>query len=135
MKIVHGLGLSLRASHRVYSAFFLYALALGGLYPRMAEIQQGMGVAEGALGLGLIGTASGTLISLTFGGPLIERLGARKILLMGLPLVAVFYALAALAPSPLVLFLSLLPAGICIGAVEQIVNWKQIVLSMSWVGA
>jgi len=122
MKIVHGLGLSLRASHRVYSAFFLYALALGGLYPRMAEIQQGMGVAEGALGLGLIGTASGTLISLTFGGPLIERLGARKILLMGLPLVAVFYALAALAPSPLVLFLSLLPAGICIGAVEQIVN-------------
>jgi MFS family permease len=122
MKIVHGLGLSLRASHRVYSAFFLYALALGGLYPRMAEIQQGMGVAEGALGLGLIGTASGTLISLTFGGPLIERLGARNILLMGLPLVAVFYALAALAPSPLVLFLSLLPAGICIGAVEQIVN-------------
>jgi len=122
MKIVHGLGLSLKVSHRVYSAFFLYALALGGLYPRMAEIQQGMGVAEGALGLGLIGTASGTLISLTFGGPLIERLGARKILLMGLPLVAVFYALAALAPSPLVLFLSLLPAGICIGAVEQIVN-------------
>lgn len=122
MKIVHRLGLSLSASQRVYSAFFLYALALGGLYPRMAEIQQGMGVAEGALGLGLIGTASGTLISLTFGGRVMERLGARKILLMGLPMVAVFYALAALAPSPLVLFLGLLPAGICIGAVEQIVN-------------
>jgi len=112
----------LSASQRVFAAFFLYAFALGGLYPRMAEIQQGMGVAEGALGLGLIGTASGTLISLTFGGRWIDQLGAQKILWFGLPLIAVFYALAAMASNPMIMFLSLLPAGICIGAVEQVVN-------------
>lgn len=122
MNSISALGWRLSAAHRVYTAFFLYALALGGLYPRMAEIQQGMGVAEGALGLGLIGTASGTLISLTFGGRWIARLGAQKILWMGLPLVAVFYALAAFAAEPWSMFVCLLPAGICIGAIEQVVN-------------
>lgn len=120
--LVDRLGLNLPITLRVYAAFFLYALALGGLYPHLAQIQQGMAVGEGALGFGLIGTASGTLVSLTFGGPWIERLGARRVLLVGLPLVAVFYALASFAPSPVWLFLGLLPAGICIGAVEQVVN-------------
>jgi MFS family permease len=122
MKISSGLGFNLSAAQRVYAAFFLYAFALGGLYPRMAEIQHSMGVAEGALGMGLIGTASGTLISLTFGGPLIHRLGAQKTLWCGLPLVSVFYAVAGFAANPLFLFLSLVPAGICIGALEQVIN-------------
>lgn len=122
MNIFSVLGVNLSAAQRVYSAFFLYAFALGGLYPRMAEIQQAMGVAEGALGLGLVGTASGTLISLTFGGPLIHRIGAQKTLWWGLPLVAVFYAIASFAANPLFLFLSLVPAGICIGALEQVIN-------------
>jgi MFS family permease len=122
MKIFRGVGLRISAVQRVYAAFFLYALALGGLYPRMAEVQQSMGVGEGTLGLGLIGTASGTLISLTFGGRWIERWGARKILWWGLPLVTVFYALAAFATHPFWMLMSLLPAGICIGAIEQVVN-------------
>ena len=122
MKIFRVLGWNISAVQRVYAAFFLYALALGGLYPRMAEIQQSMGVAEGALGLGLIGTASGTLISLTFGGRWIERWGAQKIMWFGLPLVTVFYALAAFAAHPFWMFIGLLPAGICIGAIEQVVN-------------
>jgi MFS family permease len=117
---IRGRGLS--ASLRVYAAFFLYAFALGGLYPRLAEIQQGMGVAEGALGLGLIGTATGTLISLTFGSRWIAQLGAQKILWFGLPLIGVFYAFAAGSSNPWLMFGSLVPAGICIGAVEQVVN-------------
>ena len=36
--------------------------------------------------------------------------------------VALFYAVASFAASPVWLFLSLVPAGICIGAVEQVVN-------------
>lgn len=116
------LGLNLPVALRVYAAFFLYALALGGLYPHLAQIQRSMAVGEGALGFGLIGTASGTLISLTFGGPWTERMGARRVLLLGLPLIALFYAVASFAASPVWLFLSLVPAGICIGAVEQVVN-------------
>ncbi len=115
-------GLKLSAAQRVYAAFFLYALALGGIYPRIAEIQEGMGVAEGALGMGLVGTALGTLISLTFGGDALERMGAKKVLMGAPPLVAIFYAMASYADNPLQLFLCLVPAGICVGAIEQIVN-------------
>jgi MFS family permease len=106
----------------VFAAFFLYAFSLGGLFPRLAELQRSMGLGEGELGLGLIGAACGTLLSLTFAGRLIERVGHRSTLLALLPVLPVFYALAAHASGALALFLCLLPAGLCIGAIELVVN-------------
>jgi MFS family permease len=107
---------------RVFAAFFLYAFALGGLYPRLAELQRSMQLSEGELGLGLIGVASGTLVSLSFAGRLIERVGHRMTLLVLIPAVPLFYALAAHASGALMLFVCLLPAGLCIGAIELVVN-------------
>lgn len=109
-------------AHRVYAAFFIYAFSLGGLFPRMGEIQRGMGVGEGALGLALMGTACGTMVSLTWGHGLIERVGYRRCLLWLLPIASVWYALAAWAAAPWMLFACLVPAGICIGAIEIVVN-------------
>lgn len=106
----------------MFAAFFLYAFCLGGLFPRLAELQRSIGLSEGELGLGLIGAACGTLVSLTFGGRLIERVGHRSTLLVLMPLLPVFYALAAHASGTLALFLCLLPAGLCIGAIELVVN-------------
>jgi MFS family permease len=114
--------LPLAPQQRVFAAFFLYAFALGGLYPRLAELQRSMALSEGELGLGLIGAAAGTLVSLTFAGPLIERVGHRATLLVLTPALALFYAFAAHASGALALFLCLLPAGLCIGAVELVVN-------------
>ena len=54
--------LQLGPRQQVYSAFFLYAMAMGGIFPRLGDIQQAMAITERALGLGLIGTASGTMI-------------------------------------------------------------------------
>lgn len=107
---------------RVFAAFFLYAFALGGLYPRIGEIQLAMGVGEGALGMALIGTAAGTLVSLTWGPPVLERWGYRRALLCLVPTVALGYALAAWATAPWMLFALLFPAGIAVGAVEVMVN-------------
>ena len=115
-------GLDLPLAWRVYAAFFLYAFAMGGIFPRLPEIQRALGVAEGAFGLALIGTACGTMVSLTFAGPFLERVGHRRALLGLTGLVPVFYAIAANAGGPLALFLLLLPAGVCIGAIEIIVN-------------
>lgn len=112
----------MHAHQRIYAAFFLYAFAIGGLYPRLPEIQERIGAAEGALGMALIGSAVGTFMSLTFSGPLIERLGHRLCLLAGIPLVGLGYAAAAWATSPWALFVWLLPTGWCIGMVEIIVN-------------
>ena len=107
---------------RVFAAFYLYAFALGGFFPRLAEIQRSMGVAEGALGFALIGAAVGTMVSLTFGSRVIERVGYRRILITLLPAVATFYAIAAWATGPVMLFCTLLPVGLAIGAIEQVVN-------------
>lgn len=108
--------------HRVFAAFFLYAFALGGLYPRIGEIQHAMGVGEGALGMALIGTAAGTLVSLTLGPPVLERWGYRRALLWLVPAVALAYALAVWSSSPWMLFALLFPAGLAVGAVEVMVN-------------
>ncbi len=107
---------------RVCAAFFLYAFAMGGFYPRLPEIQHALGVGERALGFALIGTACGTLISLTFASRLLERVGHRRALLVLMALLPAFYAVASTAPGPLSLFALLLPTGLCIGAIEIIVN-------------
>lgn len=119
---VQRVGCVLPAAQRVYAAFFLYAFSLGGLFPRMGEIQQRMDVGEGALGLALIGTACGTMVSLTWGHALIERVGYRRCLLVLLPLTALWYALASWATAPWLLFAVLLPAGVGVGALEIMVN-------------
>jgi MFS family permease len=115
-------GLRLAPQRRVFAAFFLYAFSIGGFFPRLAELQRSMGVAEGALGIGLIGAACGTMISLTFAGRLIERVGHRTVLLALTPALSVCYALSAHASGTLSLFLCLLPAGLCIGGLELVVN-------------
>nr|WP_316642494.1 MFS transporter [uncultured Roseateles sp.] len=120
--ILRRLGLRLPAHRRVFAAFFLYAFGLGGFFPRLGELQRLMGLSEGQLGLGLIGAAVGTLISLSFAGRLIERIGHRRMLLCVPTLVPFWYAVAAHAQGPLSLFLTLLPAGLLIGAIEVVVN-------------
>ena len=115
-------GIELAPHRRVFAAFFLYAFSFGGFFPRLAELQRTMAVGEGALGLGLIGVACGTLFSLTFSAPLIERVGHRHTLLVLMPVLPVFFVLAAHATGALMLFLCLLPAGLCIGAIELVVN-------------
>ena len=118
----HRFGLHLPADWRVFAAFFWYAFGLGGIFPRLGEIQRGMGVGEGALGLALIGTAAGTLVSLTLASRLLQRMGYRRALLVLVPMVAVFFAIASWASGPLLLFCCLVPAGLCIGVVEVVVN-------------
>ncbi|MEY8878821.1 MAG: MFS transporter [Leptothrix sp. (in: b-proteobacteria)] len=122
MSLARRFGLALPAHQRVFAGFFLYAFAFGGFFPRLGELQRTMGVTEGQLGLGLIGAAVGTLVSLTFASRLIERIGHRRMLLIVPPTLPVFYAIAAHAQGTLALFLILVPAGLLIGAIEVVVN-------------
>ncbi len=107
---------------RVFVAFALHAFAMANLFPRLPAVKEAMGVGEGALGLGLIGGPVGTLLALTFIAPLVERIGHRRVIMIGLPLQAAFFALAVHAPDPLTFFLALIPAGLCIGSVELVIN-------------
>ena len=115
-------GIDLPPQIKVFGAFFIYSFCMGSLYPRLPDIQSFMNVGEGALGLALIGAATGTLISLTFASQIIERIGYRRTLLVCLPLLSVLYAIAVWAPTPLTFFLLLMPVGLTIGCIEMIIN-------------
>ena len=116
------IGIDIEPRLRVFAAFFLYAFAMGGIFPRVPELQRAMGATEGALGLALIGASAGTLVSLSLAGRLLDRIGHRRALLTLTPAMAACYALASFATAPWMLFALLVPCGLCIGAVEIIVN-------------
>lgn len=115
-------GLNMPPQRRVFAAFAIYSFVMGNIFPRLPDIQHSMGVPEGALGFGLIGTPVGTLLALTFGTPLLEKVGRRPALLALIPLLAIFYTIASLAPNPIVFFILLIPVGLCIGLLEAIIN-------------
>lgn len=116
------IGLDLPPQVRVYSAFFLYSLAFGGLYPRLGDLQLAMGIGEGALGAALIGTGLGTLISLTFASPILDRIGYRRTLIIGIIVAGLVMGLVTLATTPLAMFFILFGGGLIIGAVEVVIN-------------
>ncbi|MHA6299800.1 MFS transporter [Devosia sp. CAU 1758] len=115
-------GLALPPQIKVFGAFFVYSFCMGSMFPRLPDIQEAMGVGEGQLGLALIGSAVGTLISLTFAGRFIEVMGYRRVLLAAIPLLSVLYALSMWAQGPLMFFLLLVPVGLTIGCIEIIIN-------------
>lgn len=116
------IGLDLKPQIRIYAAFFVYSLALGGIYPRIGDIQLAMGIEEGVLGLALIGLGLGTLLSLTFASPLLDRAGYKNTMTIGIIALAIMLALTSFAPAPLVLFFMLLGAGLIIGGIEVVIN-------------
>jgi MFS family permease len=115
-------GLDLPPEQRVYGGFFVYSFCMGSLPPRLPDLQRMMQIEEGALGFGLIGAAAGTLVSLSFFGPILERIGYRRSILTLIPLLALLYAIASFAGGPLAFFLLLFPVGIVIGGIEIILN-------------
>ncbi len=116
------IGLSLSRPHQVYASFAIYSFAMGNIFPRLGDVQTQMGVTTGALGLGLIGAPIGTLLTLTFATPFLERTGFRPALLAAIPLVALLYAIAVQAIGLVVFFFLLLPVGMAIGCVEIMIN-------------
>lgn len=113
---------TLQRHHRVYIIFFLYAVNLGAIFPRLGDLQLKLGMSEGTLGLTLLGWAIGTQVSLMFGGSLISRLGFRGALQLCIPAVGVSAIVATLAPTPPTFFLALFMVGLSTGAIEISIN-------------
>ena len=112
----------LQPHHRVFAVFAIYAFGLGQIFPRLPEIKFAMGIEEGTLGLALMGISVGTITSLTLSTALVTKIGHRIAVLALVPAMALFFAIASSANDPLAFFFLLIPAGLCIGAVEIIIN-------------
>ncbi len=96
----------------------MHALSQGGLFARIPDLQQALGLDEAQLGLALLGQPLGAIAAFLVAGRLVERLGTRIVILPSIPLMAVFLTLAALAPNAL-----LLAAGLAaMGAVFALAN-------------
>jgi MFS family permease len=113
---------SARPHYHVFAGFFLYATTMGAIFPRLGDLQLQLQISEGTLGIALMGGALGTQISLMFVGPVLDRIGYRASLLVGVPMLGLAEVAATLAPGPELFFASLVVAGLAIGGLEIILN-------------
>lgn len=108
--------------HRLYACFFLFALTTGALMARLPDIQTHLQVSESQLGLTMIGMSIGSLISLTFGAGVIERLGVRSTALFTVLGPALLFALIPWLGAAPAVFGVLFIAGLLSGALEINLN-------------
>lgn len=108
--------------HRIYACFFFFAVTTGALMSRLPDIQTQFGVSEGQLGLTMIGMAIGSLISLTMGAPIIEKLGFRTTAFFTTLGPAVLFATIPWLPSAPAMFAILFIVGLLSGALEINLN-------------
>src|SRR5919112_3260875 len=90
---------SLRAARlAVLAIFFLSGFGFGNWAVRIPAVQERLDLGEGLLGLGLLGMAAGSLVSMPLAGGLVSRLGSRPV--VGATGLGFFLALPLLAWSP-----------------------------------
>ena len=84
--------------------FLTHAVASGSFFTRIPDLQQGLGIDAGVLGLTMIGQPVGAIAMFLVASRIVETIGTRPVLLYGLPLMALGMLLMALAPAPVALF-------------------------------
>lgn len=82
-------------SGTIVAIFFLQALAFGGLFPRIPDIQAGLDLGEAGLGLVLAAQPVGGFLSFFVASGLIERVGTRPMLALSIPVMALTVWIAA----------------------------------------
>lgn len=90
---------------RIRAVFLIHALASGGIYPRIPQIQAGLGVDEATLGLLFLGFPLGAISTFLLGSRLIEVFGTRRIISICLPLLPIATSLLGAITSPVWFFL------------------------------
>lgn len=74
----------LHRASRIRAVFFLHAIASGGFYSRISEIQKGLGANELTLGLVFLGFPIGAILVFLFGSRLLEAVGTKRVLIFGI---------------------------------------------------
>jgi MFS family permease len=90
---------------RIVFVFVLHALAQGGLFSRIPDLQQALGLSEAELGLALLGQPAGAILTFLVSSLIVERLGTRVVIAATIPVFAWALVLVALAPNLLAMFL------------------------------
>lgn len=92
--------------------FGLHAVLVGGLFSRLAEVQQSLGLSEAWFGLALTAVPLGGLVGTFLSPGLIRRIGTRRVLLAGFALAGATPVLAGAATGWLGLFAGIFAFGV-----------------------
>src|SRR5690349_12103203 len=112
----------------VSTAFFVHAMISGSFAGRVPAIKHGLGISDAQLGLALFCAALGTLIGGRVGGVLAARVGARRLVRLGIPVFACLLVTIALAGSLAVLAVLLFVNGLVAAAVDIGFNAEAVVV-------
>lgn len=110
------------------TAFFTSGALMATWVARIPLIQSKLNLNEAGLGLVLLGMSVGELTSLSMSGGLIARYSSRKVTLIGGLGMAAGLFLLALAPSPLVLFITLLIFGGMLSSMDVAMNEQAVLV-------
>ena len=110
------------SSRPVFLAFFLYAFALGTLFPRLGDLQLEMDLSESQLGLSLMGLPIGVQLSLLVANRIVSYYSLAQVMVFGLIMIKASFIAAAVVGSADWFFVMLLLAGLSVGALEVAVN-------------
>lgn len=94
----------MRSRNSIKLVFLVHAVATGSMFTRIPDIQVGLSIDEGTLGAVMMGQPIGAILMFLVASRIVERLGSRWLLAMGLPALSVGVLCMALAPSPMALF-------------------------------
>ena len=106
----------------VFFGFFIYAVALGALFPRLADLQAQMNISKASLGFALVGLPVGVQITLLFADRLVRKIPFRLLMGLGVPVIGLSQCLAGLATAPVPFFIYLMLGGSAVAVLEVAVN-------------
>jgi MFS family permease len=96
----------------VLAVFFLNGVALSSWFVRIPAVKEELGLSDGLLGLALLGTAVGAMVSMPIVGALISRWGSRRIV----GATALILSLSVMLPPLATDLLTLIPCAMLVGA-------------------
>ncbi|HLI69297.1 MAG TPA: MFS transporter [Ktedonobacteraceae bacterium] len=106
--------------------FFLTGVTFASWAVRIPAVQAKLGLNPGELGLALLGTAAGELVSMNLAGYLTARFGSRSLTIIASVCLSVMLPILALAPSLPVLVASLVLFGASFGSVNVAMNTQGV---------
>lgn len=106
----------------ILTTFLAHALAAASIFTRIPDLQKDLALSEAVLGLALTALPVAGLIANIAAGRVIEAVGTRAIVTLGIPLMAVFSATAALAPNLPLLLISFIGLGIAFSLANVAMN-------------
>ncbi len=116
------MGLSFASARLIMALFFVYSGSMSNWLIRIPDVQLKLGLSPAALSFCLLGVPVGLVTSMAFSGPLVERMGPRLAIQVGIVLLLTPLLLPGFATTPTMLFLSLVLVGLGMGPLEVALN-------------